>query len=221
MVQVQLSEKSVGGRKGIVLEHATLGGIAITRRQLARSSVVVPFLVEKCKRRHSDRWRLPTSDPGQSFPRSISPRTTTSGLQLDITSPATLTHTEHETLISPHNSLHPLITFSLSILSRSPACLIRIPHPYHTKRAMSSTNPNLRHAVIKIYKELLFLGREYPHGYDYFRTRLHKAFVAQRGLSDEGDIRKGIERAEFVKKEIEALYYLKRYRTLRHRYDKF
>jgi len=38
-------------------------------------------------------------------------------------------------------------------------------------------------------------------------------------LRDEGEIRKGVERAEFVKKEIEALYYLKRYRALRQRYD--
>jgi hypothetical protein len=68
--------------------------------------------------------------------------------------------------------------------------------------------------------ELLFLGREYPQGFDYYRTRLHKAFASQRHVEDEEQIKKGIERAEFVKKEIEALYYLKRYRTLRQRYDK-
>lgn len=68
--------------------------------------------------------------------------------------------------------------------------------------------------------ELLFLGREYPQGFDYYRTRLHKAFASQQHLEDEEQIKKGIQRAEFVKKEIEALYYLKRYRTLRQRYDK-
>ncbi|KAF2641445.1 hypothetical protein P280DRAFT_469064 [Massarina eburnea CBS 473.64] len=94
----------------------------------------------------------------------------------------------------------------------------------------------LRHQVIHIYKELLFLGREYPQGFDYYRKRLHKAFASQQHLTDEDQIRKGIARAEFVKKgsprsqfhtspklmssEIEALYYLKRYRTLRQRYDK-
>ncbi|KAF2174742.1 LYR motif-containing protein 5A [Zopfia rhizophila CBS 207.26] len=85
---------------------------------------------------------------------------------------------------------------------------------------MTSTNPALRHQVIRIYKDLLYLGREYPQGYDFFRTRLHRAFASQKNLTDEKKIRKGIERAEFVKKEIEALYYLKRYRTLRQRYDK-
>jgi hypothetical protein len=48
--------------------------------------------------------------------------------------------------------------------------------------------------------DLLFLGREYPQGYDYFRPRLHKAFASQRHLTDQEQIRNGIKRAEFVKK---------------------
>ncbi|KAF6240362.1 hypothetical protein HO173_001973 [Letharia columbiana] len=80
------------------------------------------------------------------------------------------------------------------------------------------TNPGLRREVINIYKELLNLGKNYPQGYPYFQTHLHKSFASQTGLQDEKDIRKGIERAEYVKKEIEALYYLKRYRALRRRY---
>lgn len=85
---------------------------------------------------------------------------------------------------------------------------------------MAAANPALRKEVIGIYKELLHLGREYPLGFDYFRPRLHKAFISNAGLKNEEEIRQGIKRAEFVKKEIEALYYLKRYRALRQRYDK-
>ena len=48
--------------------------------------------------------------------------------------------------------------------------------------------------------ELLYLGREYPLGYDYFRPRLHKAFSAKAHIQDEGEIRKGIEQAEYVMK---------------------
>ncbi|KAK4497412.1 hypothetical protein PRZ48_011863 [Zasmidium cellare] len=62
-----------------------------------------------------------------------------------------------------------------------------------------ATSP-LRHEVIRIYKELLYLGREYPLGYDYFRPRLHKAFKAKSNLQNEEDIRKGIAQAEYVKK---------------------
>lgn len=49
-------------------------------------------------------------------------------------------------------------------------------------------------------KELLFLGREYPLGYGYFRPRLHKAFSVKAHLRDEGEIRKAIAQAEYVKK---------------------
>ncbi|KAH3910564.1 hypothetical protein HBI56_202770 [Parastagonospora nodorum] len=84
---------------------------------------------------------------------------------------------------------------------------------------MAAPKPTLRHQVMRIYKDLLYMGREYPQGYEYYRTRLHKAFASQKHLTDEEQIKQGIKRAEFVKKEIEALYYLKRYRTLRQRYD--
>jgi hypothetical protein len=48
--------------------------------------------------------------------------------------------------------------------------------------------------------ELLYLGRNYPQGYDYFRQRLHRAFMAKAGLTDEEEIKQGIARAEFVRK---------------------
>ncbi|KAF7959799.1 hypothetical protein EAE96_001405 [Botrytis aclada] len=81
-----------------------------------------------------------------------------------------------------------------------------------------SPTPTLRKEVIGIYKELLHLGHSYPLGYTYFRTRLHRAFMSNAHLEDEQEIRAGIGRAEFVRREIEALYYLKRYRALRQRY---
>lgn len=49
------------------------------------------------------------------------------------------------------------------------------------------------------------MGKSYPLGYSYFRPRLRKAFASQANLTDEEEIRKGIERAQYVKKEIEAL----------------
>jgi hypothetical protein len=47
---------------------------------------------------------------------------------------------------------------------------------------------------------MLYLGRQYPLGYDYFRPRLHKAFESKKELSNEDDIRKGLEAAEYVRK---------------------
>ncbi|KAL2118083.1 hypothetical protein VTJ04DRAFT_7743 [Mycothermus thermophilus] len=63
-----------------------------------------------------------------------------------------------------------------------------------------SPNPELRSQVIALYKQLLFLGRDYPQGYTWFRNRLHRAFAAKRHLTDEDEIRKAIAHAEFVKK---------------------
>ncbi|TVY26378.1 LYR motif-containing protein 5A [Lachnellula hyalina] len=57
------------------------------------------------------------------------------------------------------------------------------------------TNPTLRREVINIYKR-----RSYPLGYAYFQPRLHKAFMGNAGMSDEGEIRRGIARADFVRK---------------------
>ncbi|KAI0157782.1 complex 1 protein [Xylariaceae sp. FL1272] len=70
---------------------------------------------------------------------------------------------------------------------------------------MCAPNPELRRQVICIYKELLHMGKEYPLGFSYFRPRLHRAFMANASQRDEDEIRKGISRAQFVKKEIEAL----------------
>ncbi|KAF7881939.1 uncharacterized protein EAF02_006627 [Botrytis sinoallii] len=69
-----------------------------------------------------------------------------------------------------------------------------------------SSSTSLRREVIGIYKELLNLGRSYPLGYTYFRTRLHRAFMSNSHLTTAAEIRAGIERAAFVRKEIEALY---------------
>lgn len=70
---------------------------------------------------------------------------------------------------------------------------------------MTSRNPELRRQVIAIYKELLHLGREYPLGFAYFRPRLHEAFMSRAHLQNEAEIVSSIEKAEYVKKEIEAL----------------
>ncbi|CAG2116007.1 unnamed protein product [Medioppia subpectinata] len=77
-----------------------------------------------------------------------------------------------------------------------------------------------KYQVLNLYKTLLYMGREYPLGYPYFRDRCHKAFARNRTETDVQTIDQMIKRGEFVVKEIEALYRLKKYRTLRKRYYK-
>lgn len=66
--------------------------------------------------------------------------------------------------------------------------------------------------------QLLFLGREWPQGYDLFRKRLHKVFTKNSEETDPKKIQTMIKHGEFVVKEIEALYMLKKYRAMKRRY---
>jgi hypothetical protein len=62
------------------------------------------------------------------------------------------------------------------------------------------------------------LGRDYPLGYDYFRKRLKKAFSSNINLKDENEISKAVQRGEYVLKELDALYKLRKYRFLKKHY---
>lgn len=65
---------------------------------------------------------------------------------------------------------------------------------------------------------MLYMGREWPQGYTYFRDRAKGVFVKSSNETDPQKIRELIKRGEFILKEIEALYMLKKYRTLKKRY---
>ncbi|XP_032645663.1 electron transfer flavoprotein regulatory factor 1 [Chelonoidis abingdonii] len=78
-------------------------------------------------------------------------------------------------------------------------------------------NP-LRGEVLNLYKNLLYLGREYPKGADCFRSRLKAAFLKNKDVKDPEKIKQLISRGEFVIKELEALYYLRKYRAMKQRY---
>lgn len=76
----------------------------------------------------------------------------------------------------------------------------------------------LRGQVLALYKTLLYYGRNYPMGYTYFRDRCHKSFIKHKDETDPLQIAKHLSRGEFIIKELEALYRLKKYRYLKQRY---
>lgn len=67
---------------------------------------------------------------------------------------------------------------------------------------------------------MLFMGREWPQGYQVFRDRARNVFLKNSAETDPEKIRKSIDLGNYVLKEIEALYKLKKYRTLKRRYYK-
>ncbi|XP_021190237.2 electron transfer flavoprotein regulatory factor 1 [Helicoverpa armigera] len=75
-----------------------------------------------------------------------------------------------------------------------------------------------RRAVLNLYKTLLHLGRDWPQGYDLFRTRLHKVFLKNSQEQNPEKVKIMVKHGEFVVKEIEALYKLKKYRAMKKRY---
>jgi len=62
------------------------------------------------------------------------------------------------------------------------------------------------------------MGRDYPKGYEYFRIKLRSAFDKNKAETDAEKIDKMIKHGAFVIKELEALYMLRKYRTLKRRY---
>ena len=62
------------------------------------------------------------------------------------------------------------------------------------------------------------LGRDWHQGEEKFRTSLSRAFRANGHLVASDDIEGKIKHAEFVEKEILALYSLKKYRAMKNRY---
>ncbi|KAJ8926409.1 hypothetical protein NQ314_021195 [Rhamnusium bicolor] len=74
--------------------------------------------------------------------------------------------------------------------------------------------------VTELYKTLLHLGKDWPKGYDFFRKRLHGAFMKNKDEKDPEKIEKMIAHGQYIIKELETLYMLKKYRTLKRRYYK-
>ncbi|SPO27035.1 uncharacterized protein UTRI_10496_B [Ustilago trichophora] len=89
----------------------------------------------------------------------------------------------------------------------------------------------LRARAIGLYKEVCAtpsnrepafalhrLGREYPDPKYNFLGKLRSMFAKNAHLTDEKEIKAKLDLAEFIKKETETLYSLKKYRTMRRRY---
>lgn len=64
------------------------------------------------------------------------------------------------------------------------------------------------------------MGRDYPKGYDVFKRNLRKVFEKNKQERDPEKIDKMLAHGNFVIKELETLYMLRKYRTLKKRYYK-
>ncbi|EFP90947.1 uncharacterized protein PGTG_17219 [Puccinia graminis f. sp. tritici CRL 75-36-700-3] len=84
----------------------------------------------------------------------------------------------------------------------------------------------LRHQAVKVYKQLIRLSADYPDpNYDLagrtrecFRATTGRLERIEEGAVREEEMAKSIAKAIFIRKEVEALIFLSRYRELKRRY---
>ena len=76
----------------------------------------------------------------------------------------------------------------------------------------------LRPAAINLYKRLHRIGRDYPDPKYAFLPKLRSMSAKWASETDEGKIQEYLKLGEWIYKETETLYSLKKYRTLRKRY---
>jgi hypothetical protein len=62
------------------------------------------------------------------------------------------------------------------------------------------------------------MGNDYPKGSLWFHQRLKNAFARNKDIEDEQKIRELIKRGQYVVKELESLYQLRKYRAMKSRY---
>ncbi|CAG9797802.1 unnamed protein product [Chironomus riparius] len=75
-----------------------------------------------------------------------------------------------------------------------------------------------KNRVIALYKNLQYLLKEYPADAKKMQIGCKKAFLRNKDETDPKKIEEMIEKGEYVKKEIETLYALKKYRAMKKRY---
>lgn len=66
--------------------------------------------------------------------------------------------------------------------------------------------------------QLQYLGKEYPGGAEKFRTKCHDIFLRNSRENDPDKIEKMLKHGDFIVKELEALYSLRKYRAMKRRY---
>lgn len=57
----------------------------------------------------------------------------------------------------------------------------------------------------------------YYLGYDFFRRKCHAAFMRNKDLNEK-EAEEWVKKGDYIIKELESLYMLKKYRTMKRRY---
>lgn len=83
---------------------------------------------------------------------------------------------------------------------------------------MSLVSPRARFLVRDLYRRFLVVGRDYPRGLAFVRTKVKEAMFRNAHLTDEDDLMRAVAKGRWWVKELIGVVQLKKYRTLRARY---
>lgn len=88
--------------------------------------------------------------------------------------------------------------------------------PSRRLSSVKSADPKaLRSEVINLYKNLIYLSRDWHHD---LKPQIKQGFLKNKDVTNPDEIRKLIERGEYISREIIATYRLKKYRAMKRRY---
>jgi len=93
-------------------------------------------------------------------------------------------------------------------------------NPRVFSRLVPGKHIGLMHPKVRdLYKRIILVGRDYPKGLDWVRSKAKPWFLQNKDLTDEVEIRRKVAVGRFWVREMESVIYLKKYRTLRKRYE--
>jgi hypothetical protein len=76
------------------------------------------------------------------------------------------------------------------------------------------------HPLVRdLYKRFLIVGKDYPLGLSFVREKAKTAFFANAHLKDEIEIKRAVNKGRYMTKELIGVIQLKKYRTLKKRYE--
>lgn len=76
------------------------------------------------------------------------------------------------------------------------------------------------HPLVRdLFKRFVLVGRDYPIAPPFVRDKAAAAFRANAHLTDEVEIKRAVKRGRWMVRELIGVIQLKKYRTLKQRYE--
>mmetsp|Transcript_4088 Transcript_4088/g.7172 ORF Transcript_4088/g.7172 Transcript_4088/m.7172 type:complete len:126 (+) Transcript_4088:28-405(+) len=75
------------------------------------------------------------------------------------------------------------------------------------------------HPLVRdLYKRILTVGKEYPNGLDWVKSKAKPWIMQNKDITDEIGIRKKVAEGRFWVREMKSVISLKKYRAMKNRY---